>query len=181
MTPVQDVSDDGSMHAASQAALPMMTPPASMIRVATVASYIGTQGSPSGSRPLRHRIPANAMLSFKATRLPSSSEEVGAMLLASHFVDQAQPLDSSALLGIVISPRGYMDRSGTGKSSSSSRRSCTLLSNPPRRMHQSSISSSDKARPAFDKRPLTSLLSSFDPLQGLDFAQSLQNPACSPG
>jgi hypothetical protein len=106
MTPVQEVSDEGSMHAASQAALPEMVPPASMIRVATVASYVGTQGSPSGSRPLRHRIPANAMLSFRATRLPARREEVGAMLLASHFVAQALPLDSSALLGIVISPRG---------------------------------------------------------------------------
>lgn len=106
MTPVQDVSEDGSMHAASQAALPMMIPPASMIRVATVASYVGTQGSSKGSSPLRQRILANAILSFKATRLPSSSEEVGDVLLASHFVAQAFPRDSCALLGIVISPRG---------------------------------------------------------------------------
>jgi len=106
MTPVQDVSDEGSIHAASHAALPKMVPPASRIRVATVASYVGTQGPPSGSRPLRHRIPANAMLSLRASRLPLSSEEVGVVLLASHFVAQALPLDSSALLGIVISPRG---------------------------------------------------------------------------
>lgn len=163
------MSEEGSIHAASHADLPIITPPASRIRVATVASYVGIQGSPSGSRPLRHRIPAKAMLSFNATLLSARSEDVGAVLLATHFVAQALPSLSLASFGMVISLRRYTARSGFGKSSSSARRSWTLCSNPPRRVHQSPISSADSARPAFVRRCWTSSASSFEPLESIRF------------
>lgn len=165
------------MHAASHADLPIITPPASRMRVATVASYVGIQGSPSGSRPLRHRMPAKAMLSFNATRLSARSEDVGAVLLATHLVAQAFPSLSLASCGMVISLRGYTARSGFGKSSSSARRSCTLCSKPPSKVHQSQISSTDSARPAFLRRYLTSSASSFEPLGSVRFRCPREKPS----
>ena len=105
MTPVQEVSDDGSMHAASHADFPKITPPASMILVATVASYVGTQDASRGSMPFKQRMPANAMLSLIATRLPARREDVGLELLAMHLVAYALPSLSSAVFGMEIPVR----------------------------------------------------------------------------
>jgi len=71
----------------SQAAFPVISPPASKILVTSVASTLGTQST--APVPFVHCTPARAMLSFNVTVMPSNSLLTGLVDLTVAF--QAQP------------------------------------------------------------------------------------------
>ena len=72
-----------SKQAFSQAALPVIKPLASRIRVTTVASSLGVQKR--AAVPFVQGTVASAMLSFKAIVRPLSSVEMGLVLLTVTF------------------------------------------------------------------------------------------------
>lgn len=67
-----------SKQAFSHAAFPLMRPPASRMRVTTVASIWGVHET--SKVPFVHGMPATAMLSLIVMVRPSSSEESGLVL-----------------------------------------------------------------------------------------------------
>src|SRR5271157_86769 len=69
--PVAEVNEAPEKHKSSHTALPIISPPASSIRVTTVASTSGTNPS-NMAEPFIMGIPARQMLSFNAIFLPAS-------------------------------------------------------------------------------------------------------------
>src|ERR1700750_1070747 len=88
MRPVNEMSEEGSIQAFSQAALPNIVQPASNILVTTGASYSGTHSPSVGFISLRHLTPARAILSLTATVLPLRSELVGVVAVTVQRVAQ---------------------------------------------------------------------------------------------
>src|SRR5918911_3975196 len=84
--PVSEVWLPPEKHRSSQTALPTISPPASRMRVTTVASNSGTYPS-TVAEPFIIGMPATQILSFMAMRLPAKGPESAP--LTEHFQYQA--------------------------------------------------------------------------------------------